>query len=398
MRVAALGAWLALVLLCAGASEECSEPAAAEPGSGAADTGCGCGADALKRGEARPSASVPTDAGGDAPAVDPARLVWIPPAEFTMGHNDRSVSPTTFDVDGEGPARRVSTSGFWLGETEVSVAQWAAFANATGYVTESETFGWSFVFERELTPAADAKATQAVQSTPWWIRVDGATWRSPFGPGSDALSELADHPVTHISWSDARAYCRWAYGDSGRLPTEAEWERAARGEPPHRARYPWGGALVPKSTGAHRANVWQGSFPTNNTAADGYAGTAPVRAYGPQNSLGLYNMIGNVWEWTADVWGVVHVGAGETIADPTGPNRPPGGPAVERTKKGGSYMCHRSYCKRYRIVARSQNTEDSATSNLGVRCAKSAAPAHDADGYADGPPGALGDGPTAASE
>ena len=129
-----------------------------------------------------------TRAGGDASAGAAAELLWIPGGEFVMGHNDASVSPSTFAVDGEGPARRVVVSGVWMGQTEVSNAQWAAFAEATGYKSESERFGWSFVFERELTPAANASATQSVQAAPWWIRVDGASWRVPDGPGSDALA------------------------------------------------------------------------------------------------------------------------------------------------------------------------------------------------------------------
>jgi len=185
-------------------------------------------------------------------------------------------------VDGEGPARRVRVGSFALGETEVSNAHWAAFANATGYLTESERFGWSFVFERELTPEADAAATQSVQAAPWWIRIDGASWRQREGPGSDVLADgRLNHPVVHVSWNDALAFCKWAHAPSGRLPTEAEWEYAARGgrEAGSAARkYPWGNKLVPG--GLHRCNVWQGKFPTKNSARDGHASSAPVDAFG----------------------------------------------------------------------------------------------------------------------
>ena len=201
--------------------------------------------------------------------------------------------------------------------------------------------------------------------------------------------------MTHIAHTDARAYCKWAY-DGGRLPTEAEWERAARGEPPANGKFPWGNALTPK--GVHRMNVWQGVFPRSNTGADGYASTAPIFAFGPQNNLGLHNIIGNVWEWCAaapprrspsarriaasctprargggrvsDYWTIRHEQTppgGPAAQDPQGP---PNGD--ERTKKGGSYMCHKSYCNRYRVRARSQNSEDTGTGNLGFRCARGA--------------------------
>ena len=198
--------------------------------------------------------------------------------------------------------------------------------------------------------------------------------------------------MTHVSWADAVAFCAWAHPAEestggatrvGRLPTEAEWEYAARGGGAHgrkRRKYPWGNALTPGGT--HRCNVWQGTFPTRNLAEgsasgtagddgsmvthDGYAYTAPVFAFGAQNELGLYNMIGNVWEWVDDYWGTRH----EATPKGAPPLRDPRGARTtgERTKKGGSYLCHRSYCLRYRIQARSQNTEDTGTSNLGFRC------------------------------
>ena len=351
---------------------------AEESGScGASSSGGDCGCSALSRDAAvsnadgLPAATPAAVEEAVAAAVHkspadsaPPRMLWIPSGEFIMGHNNHTLSPSTFYADGEGPSRRVSVSGFWLGETEVSNAQWAGFAEATGFQSDSERFGWSFVFEGQLTPEANAAATKAVQAAPWWIAVDGASWRHPEGPGSDSLAgERVNHPVVHVSWTDALAYCKWA---GGRLPTEAEWEFAARGkqrEGVRRTTFPWGSKLVPD--GVHRANVWQGTFPTKNSADDGFKFTAPVDALGPQNDHGLYNMIGNVWEWVHDYWSIQHSRRGG--ADPQGP--PQGG---ERTKKGGSYMCHKSYCYRYRTVARSQNTEDTGTGNLGFRCARTA--------------------------
>lgn len=380
---------VALLAISARAEEACASSGGDDAAATSEEGGCGCSS--LKRdaatvehdgGSAAVAKSAPAAAAGaavsemgDGAAADggrPARLVWIPGGEFVMGHNDQSVSPSTFFSDGEGPGRRVSVSGVWLGETEVSNAQWAAFAEATGFESESEKYGWSFVFERELTAAANDASSNAVQAAPWWIKVDGASWRAPDGPGSDALADGREtHPVVHVSWTDALAYCKWAY-PGGRLPTEAEWEHAARGPPTgsasaKRFRYPWGKSLVPG--GVHRANIFQGTFPTNNTAEDGHRGTAPVHAYGAQNDYGLYNMIGNVWEWVGDYWTTTHPKPkhGEPpLSDPRGPAHNTG----ERTKKGGSYMCHKSYCHRYRIVARSQNTEDTGTSNLGFRCAQ----------------------------
>jgi sulfatase modifying factor 1 len=258
-----------------------------------------------------------------------------------------------FRADGEGPVREVRLAPYQVETEAVSNQRFAEFVRSTGYVTDAERFGWSYVFAGFLDPPVRARAPRP-SATPWWCGVVGATWRAPEGPGSD-LERRWDHPVVHVSWADAMAYCDWA---SARLPTEAEWEHAARGGL-EQARYPWGNDLTPG--GRHQCNVWQGRFPALNTGADGHIGTAPVDAFDP-NGYGLHNMVGNVWEWCADWWSVEHPSAGP-ITDPSGP---PSG--TTRVMRGGSYLCHASYCNRYRVAARSHNDPSSSTGNLGFRC------------------------------
>jgi formylglycine-generating enzyme required for sulfatase activity len=279
-------------------------------------------------------------------------MVLLPGGTFRMGTED----PDGFREDGEGPVRDITVSPFWIDVHAVTNERFAAFVDATGYVTEAERFGWSFVFAGFL-PAALRRGAARPEQTPWWCGVEGAYWRAPEGPGS-ALADRGDHPVVHVSWHDALEYCRWA---GTRLPTEAEWEYAARGGLDQR-RYPWGDELTPG--GEHRCNIWQGHFPTKNTAEDGYRGTAPVDAYRP-NGFGLHNMSGNVWEWCADWWGTAHGGRPRT--NPKGPER-----GTSRVMRGGSYLCHRSYCNRYRVAARTSNTPDSSTGNLGFRTVRDA--------------------------
>ncbi len=264
-----------------------------------------------------------------------------------------AVDDLAYPTDGEGPLREVALSAFAIDACAVSNADFADFVDATNYQTESELIGWSFVFAGLLPD--DFPPTRAAADAPWWRQVEGASWRAPEGPDSDIEARL-DHPVVHVSWNDAQAYAEWV---GASLPTEAQWERAARGGL-ESAPYPWGRELTP--SGAHRMNVWQGVFPTENSLDDGWYGTCPVDTYEP-NAFGLYNTTGNVWEWCADWFDVYH-DESQTV-DPQGP---PDGDL--KVLKGGSYLCHESYCLRYRTSARMALTPDSATSNTGFRCVR----------------------------
>jgi len=258
-----------------------------------------------------------------------------------------------YDSDGEGPARRVRLAPFAIDAMAVSNQDFVRFADETGYVTAAEREGWSFVFAGLLP--GDFPPTRAVADAPWWRQVHGACWRVPEGPGSDIADRL-DHPVVHVSWHDASQFAAWA---GKRLPTEAEWEYAASGGLESRV-YPWGDELTPN--GEHRCNTWQGRFPSLNTNEDGFLGTGPVNAFAP-NGYGLYNMVGNAWEWCADWFSPTY----HADAAPFSPDGSPFG--THRAMRGGSYLCHESYCFRYRVAARSSNTPDSTTGNLGFRCA-----------------------------
>jgi sulfatase modifying factor 1 len=292
-------------------------------------------------------------------------MVRIPAGEFTMGTDDPQIM-----TDGESPARRVYVSEFLLDQYEVSNRQFVEFVLETGYETEAEKFGWSFCFQDTLSPQVLSSIDKQVAAVPWWVPVQGASWLHPNGPDGDIISDhLLDFPVVHISHNDARAYCAWR---NARLPREAEFERAARGGRESQD-FPWGDELYPE--GRYRANLWQGLFPGENLAQDGFPYACSVEEFGPQNDFGVYNIIGNAWEWVADAWTTRH----RTTAPDGSLLRDPqvelsleklDDPTVERVKRGGSYMCHISYCYRYRTASRSSNSADSSAQNLGFRCAQ----------------------------
>jgi sulfatase modifying factor 1 len=269
------------------------------------------------------------------------QLVRLEGGEFWMGEDRPDIACAG---DGEGPVRRVEVMPFEIGATTVTVSQFGDFIEVTGYRTTAEHFGWSYVFHRHLSARAKAHVRGYSSETPWWVGVEGADWAHPEGPGSN-VKKRADHPVVHVSWDDALAFCKWS---GTRLPLESEWEFAARGGL-ERQIFPWGDQLIPrgkKGQPQHRMNVWQGKFPDLDTGADGFENTAPARSFAP-NGCGLWNMTGNVWQWCADLFG-----------------------AQTRAMRGGSFLCHASYCNRYRCAARTGNTPDATSSHCGFRVAR----------------------------
>uniref|UniRef100_A0A1L8E4E8 Putative sulfatase-modifying factor 1 n=1 Tax=Nyssomyia neivai TaxID=330878 RepID=A0A1L8E4E8_9DIPT len=270
----------------------------------------------------------------------------IPGGEYTLGTNK-----PVFEADAEAPEKTISVENFFLDKYEVSNRKFKDFVDATGYKTEAEKFGDSFIFEGFLDETIKEENKDfRVVGAEWWYKIKGASWQHPEGEGSD-ITGREEHPVIHVSWRDAVAYCKWR---QKRLPTEAEWEVACRGGKKQRL-FPWGDKHMPQDK--HWMNIWQGEFPKDNTKEDGFLGTCPVGEF-HQNSYDLYNIVGNVWEWTDDLWD-----KSDAEKKTENPNR---------VKKGGSFLCHKSYCYRYRCAARSQNTEDSSAGNLGFRCAKDA--------------------------
>jgi sulfatase modifying factor 1 len=280
----------------------------------------------------------------------------------------------------EAPAHRVTVDGFWIDRTPVTNRAFRPFVEATGYVTFAEIAPQAKDYPGALPHML--KAGSLVFNPPahavnlrdwsqWWAFRFGANWRKPYGPGS-SIKELDDHPVVHIAYQDAEAYAKWA---GKQLPTEAEWEFAARGGLQD-AEFAWGHEFTPG--GKHVANTWQGAFPHQNLAADGYERTSPVTAY-PPNGYGLYDMIGNVWEWTSDWWSTRHDADGAKAC--CVPQNPRGGredssydpcqPQIKiarKVLKGGSHLCAPSYCRRYRPAARHAEPVDTSASHVGFRC------------------------------
>jgi sulfatase modifying factor 1 len=283
-------------------------------------------------------------------------MVKLDGGRFLMGTEDEE----GFPQDGEGPIREVTLDPFYMDVYPVTNGQFLEFKRKTQYQTDAEKFGWSFVFQGHIPAERYAElVAQRAAGVPWWCQVMGADWQHPEGPDS-GVDARENYPVVHVSWNDAAAYCEWA---GKRLPTEAEWEYAARGGLEQKL-YPWGDELTPD--GRHRCNIWQGTFPTYDSAEDGFAAVGPADSFEP-NGYGLYTITGNAWEWCADWFDAgYHVTASR--ANPVGP---PAGKA--KVMKGGSYLCHRSYCNRYRVAARTSNTTDSSTTNIGFRCVRDAA-------------------------
>lgn len=290
------------------------------------------------------------DGGGSAtgrPAVSgaPVDTVDIPGGKAKVG-TDRPL----LQVDGEGPLRTKRVKPFRMDACAVTNARFQEFVEATGYVTEAERLGDSFVFVNFLP--ADSPPSRSLPAAPWWRMVEGASWRLVHGPGSED-EWRPDHPVVQVSWNDACAFAAWA---GGRLPTEAQWEHAARGGLGD-VQYPWGDR-EPDDEAYFPCNIWQGRFPDADLGLDGYAGTAPARSYEP-NGYGLYCMAGNVWEWTSQPFVVRSRSRAAAVAHR--------GKEGFKLAKGGSFLCHTSYCHRYRIAARTGSSPDSSTSHQGFR-------------------------------
>lgn len=267
---------------------------------------------------------------------DTTGMVLIPGGEFMMGTE-------AGEYVYEGPVHRVDLDSFYIDRHEVTNGQYAAFADDTGYVTESERLGWSGVFDLRQNG---------------WTKGDGADWRHPHGPGS-SHADMEAFPVVHVSWADAVAYCDWR---GTRLPTEAEFEFAARGGL-EEAVYSWGNELTPG--GVHRANLWQGQFPHQDRGLDGYGSHGPVEQF-PPNGYGVYDMTGNVWEWVSD-WFAPDYFAKSPTKNPQGPRT-----GTQKVQRGGSWLCSENYCQGYRVAARMMTDPDSGLNNLGFRCAADA--------------------------
>ena len=304
-----------------------------------------CSAGVIASGEARPAAT--------ASHRDTRGQVLLSGGSFAMGDHFGE----GYVGDGELPVHEVHLAPFLVDVTTVTNAAFEEFVSATGYVTDAERFGVSAVFHLAFTGDGD-DVTGSADGAPWWLAVRGASWRHPEGRHSSIRWRM-NHPVVHVSWNDAQAYCAWA---GKRLPTEAEWEFAARGGLAG-SRFPWGDELMPKRR--WRLNVWQGAFPELNTREDRFVTTAPVKTY-PRNGFGLWQTVGNVWEWCSD-WFSPSYYSESASTDPAGPES-----GERRVMRGGSFLCHESYCYRYRVAARSSNTPDSTSANLGFRCANHA--------------------------
>ncbi len=301
-------------------------------------------------GKSREASEISNDQQASSNSEKNEEAIEIPAVRIPGGTAYRGTDHPMIPLDEEAPYRSQSIEPFAMMQTTVTNRMFAAFIDDTGYKTEAERFGWSFVFQ-DGVPASN-KDTESVVGTHWWLKVPGAYWRLVNGKGSENDNQ-DDHPVVHVSWNDANAFATWA---GGRLPTEAEWEHAARGGLGDVA-FPWG-MREPDDLGFQPCNIWQGQFPESNTCQDGFASTAPAKAF-DANGYGLYNMCGNVWEWTS----------GRFKIESRTPEAKRHAKSMKGSKilKGGSFLCHKSYCFRYRIAARTGTTPDSTTSHQGFR-------------------------------
>jgi len=322
----------------------------------------------------------------DAPAPSPPGMAWIPGGEFRMGSDpiESPENPDRIKVD-ELPAHDVELDGFWMDETEVTNRQFDEFVRMTGYVTFAEKeptpeelarsgVDIALLKDKQIKPGSmcfnpgfsrKALKLQEEKAPLWeyevWQYVDGANWRHPDGPDSN-IDDRMDHPVVHVSWEDAVAYCRWAGED---LPTEAQWEYAARGGKQN-SRYPWGDEREPD--GKYQCNYWQGAFPAERLNLDGFQGSSPAKSFAP-NGYGLYDLSGNVWEWCADFFDENYYS--------NSPKRNPPGPAasfdsrepdiIKRVTRGGSFLCNVNSCTGYRCSARMGAEFNSGTFHTGFR-------------------------------
>jgi len=338
----------------------------------------GHGPSMLTRASAAPSTSATTETGwipkineSRPPGPAPAGMTWIPGGEFWMGSAEERMTDAQ-------PWHRVYVDGYWMDKTEVTNKQFANFVKTTGYTTVAEhkprTGDYPQAIAENLVPGS------VVFSPPdhpvpldnhfrWWNYVPGANWRHPEGPKSEITGRM-NHPAVHIAYEDAMAYCKW---DGKRVPTEAEFEFASRGGL-DRKRYAWGDEFMPG--GRHVANTFQGHFPDTNSSEDGYRGTAPVGSF-PANGYGLFDMAGNVWEWTSDWYRPDYyqtlAASGKIASNPQGPTDSfdPNEPGVQKkVQRGGSYLCTDQYCARYIAGGRGKGELDTGTNHLGFRCVR----------------------------
>lgn len=285
------------------------------------------------------------------------KFVKIPKGKFFMGATTKEGYPSDFEL----PRVELNMQSFEISETTITNYQFKKFIEDTGYITTAEKYNGTFVFHLLLEDEKLRQETK-IKNLEWWNYVEGADWKHPFGPDSN-IENILDHPVVHVSYIDALEFCKWG---GYRLPTEAEWEYAARAGSEYR--WPWGSDFLLDKK--HHCNIWQGNFPFENSREDGYLGTAPAKSFNP-NEFGLYNVIGNVWEWCSNQRGIpLKEFKEKDYKDFLFNNIEEINGEAHFATRGGSFLCHDSYCNRYRLGARNGNTANSTSSNTGFRVCK----------------------------